>query len=41
MRRIEDWLRQAEAALNNAKKNIQFKDYWVSCFRLIKQLNML
>ena len=32
MRRIEDWLRQAEAALNNAKKNIQFEDYWVSCF---------
>ena len=32
MRRSGDWLRQAEAALKQAKDSIEDGNYWASCF---------
>lgn len=31
-RRVEDWLRQGEAALGAAKKTLALGEYWLSCF---------
>ena len=32
MRRIEDWLKMAKAALKQAKDSLKDENYWASCF---------
>jgi len=32
LRRVEDWFRQAEAALGSARRNAEAGDFWVACF---------
>lgn len=32
MRRVEDWLKMAKAALKQAKDSLKDENYWASCF---------